>query len=69
MNDLTGGRSAAYFAQMHDLDETLMTRWPPSGPNKMPGGITVLEACAERVQLFERHLAECRRLRGELDKS
>jgi len=30
------------------------------------GRITPAEAAAERVGLLERHIAECRRLRGEL---
>lgn len=60
---------SAYFKAMRDADETLDDALAAVRAEEDARNITPAEAAAERVGLFERHLAECRRLRGELDGS
>ena len=68
-NDRTGtpDRHSAYFDAMRELDETLKDALERLRAREDAGEVTPLEVAAERVSLLERHLAECRRLRGELD--
>lgn len=61
--------SGAYFAQMRELDEDLDDALAAVRAEQDAGRITLLEACAERCELLERHLEECRRLRGQLGGS
>ena len=60
-------RHSRYFDAMRDADGALDDALAAVRAEQDAGRITLLEACAERVGLLERHLAECRRLRGELD--
>lgn len=71
MTDLTGGRDrhATYFDAMRQADEDLDEALAAVRAEGDAGRITPAEAAAERVGLLERHLAECRRLRGELGGS
>jgi len=68
MNDPTD-RHSRYFAEMHRADESLDDALAAVRAEHDAGRITLLQACAERCELLERHLAECQRLRGELDRS
>ncbi len=65
-NPGTNDRHAAIIAAMHDADEALDDALAAIRAEQDAGRITPAEAAAERVGLLERHLAECRRLRGEL---
>jgi hypothetical protein len=56
----------AYFAAMRDADQALDDALGHVRAEQDAGRISAIEACAERVGLLERHLAECRRLRVEL---
>lgn len=71
MTDLTGGRDrhAVYFDAMRDADQALDDALASVRAEEDARNITPAEAAAERCGLLERHLAECRRLRGELGGS
>ncbi len=58
--------SSAYFNAMRDADEALDEALGHVRAEQDAGRITPAEAAAERVGLLERHIAECRRLRGQL---
>ncbi len=58
--------SSAYHDQMRDLDEALDDALAAIRAEQDAGRITPAQAAAERVGLLERHIAECRRLRGQL---
>lgn len=55
----------AYYQAMRDADEALDDALSAVRAEEAAGRITPLEAATERVGLLERHIAECRRLRGE----
>jgi len=56
----------SYFNAMRDLDEALDDALGHIRAEQDAGRITPAQAAAERVGLLERHIAECRRLRGQL---
>jgi hypothetical protein len=56
----------SYFDQMRDADEALDDALAAVRAEQDAGRITELEAAAERIQLLERHIAECQRLRAAL---
>ena len=58
--------SSAYFDAMRDLDEALDDALGHVRAEQDAGRITPAQAAAERVDLLERHIAQCRRLRGQL---
>ena len=60
------GTRRGYFDAMREADEVLDEALSHVRAEQDAGRITPAEAAAERVGLLERHLAECRRLRGEL---
>ena len=62
-NDPT--RSAGYFDAMREADELLDEALGHVRAEQDAGRITPAAAAAERCGLLERHMAECRRLRGE----
>jgi hypothetical protein len=67
MNDYpASGRSAAYFDALREADEALDDALSHVRAEQDAGRITATEAAAERTGLFERHIAECRRLHREL---
>jgi len=65
VNDPTTGRHS-YFDAMKDADDAVDDALAAIRAEEAEGRITPLQAAAERVNLLERHLAECRRLRREL---
>ena len=68
-HDPTSGRSAGYFDAMREADEALDDALSHVRAEQDAGNITVAEAAAERCELLERHIAECKRLRLELGAS
>ena len=56
----------AYFAAMRDADEALDDALAAIRAQEAEHRITPAEAAAERCDLLESHIAECRRLRREL---
>ena len=70
-NDPTGARDrhSAYFDAMREADEALDDALAAVRAEEDEHRITPAEAAAERCTLLGRHLAECRRLRRELDGS
>jgi hypothetical protein len=71
MDDLTGGqnRHAVYFKAMREADEALDDALAAVRAEEDARNITPAAGAAERCELLERHLADCRRLRGELGGS
>ncbi len=65
-HDPTPDRHTAYFDAMRDADEALDDALAAVRAEEDAGRITPAEAATERVGVLEHHLAECRRLRGEL---
>lgn len=55
-----------YFDAMREADETLDEALAAVRAEEDERRITPAAAAAERCELLERHLAECRRLRCEL---
>jgi hypothetical protein len=51
---------------MRDADEALDAALAAIRAREDAGRVTLVEAAAERCDLLERHLAECRRRRDEL---
>ena len=69
MNDdptQTGGRHGSYFDAMRQADADLDDALSHVRAEQDAGNITLLQACAERCELLERHIALCKRLRLEL---
>ncbi len=56
---------SAYYAAVSAADEALEDALGHIRAEQDDGRISVVDAAAERVQLLERHLAECQRLRRE----
>ena len=54
-----------YFDAMREADAILDDALGHVRAEQDAGRITAAEAAAERVDLLERHIAECRRLRRE----
>ncbi len=65
MNDPTTGRRS-YSDAMRDADEAVDDALAAIRAEEAEGNITPVEAATERVNLLERHLEECRRLRRDL---
>ncbi len=63
MNLPTGGNHSAYYTAVTEADDTLEDALGHIRARQDDGEITPAEACTERVDLLERHLAECRQLR------
>jgi len=61
-----GGRSAAYFDAMRELDKALDDALSHVRAEHDAGRITSAAAAAGRIGLLERHIAEGRRLRRQL---
>jgi hypothetical protein len=58
-------RNSAYFDAMRDADEALDDALRAVRAEEDEDRITPAQAAAERIDLLERHIAECRRLRRE----
>jgi hypothetical protein len=54
-----------YFDAMREADEALDDALAAIRDEEAEGRITPVEAASERCQLLQRHIDECRRLRGE----
>jgi hypothetical protein len=54
-----------YFEAMRDADEALDDGLAAIRAEEAENRITPVAAAAERCELLQRHIAECRRLRGE----
>jgi hypothetical protein len=54
-----------YFEAMRDADEALDDGLAAIRAEEAENRITTVEAAVERCGLLERHISECRRLRGE----
>ncbi len=59
-------RHSAYYDAATAADEALEDALSHVRAEEDAGRITPAEAAAERIELMERHLAECRRLRVEI---
>ena len=55
----------AYYSAVHDADETLDNALAAIRAQENANRITPAEAAAERIGLYERRIAEGRRLRRE----
>jgi hypothetical protein len=55
-----------YFDAMRDADEAVDDALRAIRAEEAEGRITPAEAATERVEVLQRHLDECRRLRREL---
>lgn len=58
--------TSAYFDAMRRLDEDTDDALGAVRGEEAEGRISPQDAAAERIQVLERHLSECRRLRAEL---
>jgi hypothetical protein len=61
----TRGDHSAYYEAITRADEDLEDALSHIRARQDDREISVAEACAERAELLERHLAECQRLRRE----
>lgn len=59
-------RRDRYHAEVRRLDEGTDDALAAIRAEEAEGRISPQDAAAERIQVLERHLAECRRLRREL---
>ncbi len=66
MSDHPTDRHTAYFDAMREADQALDEALGHVRAEEDAGRITPAEAAAERIQVLERHLEECRRLRRDL---
>ena len=58
--------TSAYFDAIRDAEGALADALSHVRAEEDSHHITAVEAATERIDLLERHLAECRRLRREL---
>ena len=65
-NDPTSDRHSVYYDKMREADELLAEALSHIRAEEDARRITPVQAAAERVELLERHLADCQRLRREL---
>jgi hypothetical protein len=68
-NDPTGtsgsGRCSTYFDAIRRAEEDISEALGHVRAEEDAGRITTAEAATERIELLERHLKRCRRLRAE----
>jgi hypothetical protein len=62
-------QAKSYFDAMRDADEAVDDALAAIRAEEAEGRITPVQAATERVEVLERHLGECRRLRAELGGS
>ena len=59
-------RHAAYFDAMREADEALDEALAAIRAEQDAGRIGPVQAAAERIEVMQRHIAECQRLRRDL---